>query len=65
MERSFLVHAVAFVYLCTVVSLVLSCYREESVPVILRETARRTAKFVLGIALLALATWGFQALVLA
>jgi hypothetical protein len=60
LSRSLLVHALAFVYLCAVVSLVLSCYREEAVPVILRETARRTVKFVLGIALLATLTYGIE-----
>ncbi|HKE00234.1 MAG TPA: hypothetical protein VKE69_04435 [Planctomycetota bacterium] len=60
MSRSFFVHVLAFVYLCAVVSLVLSCYREESVPVILRETVRRTAKFALGIAILAVVTMGIE-----
>lgn len=59
MERNLLVHAIAFVYLCGVVSLILSCYREESLPRILRESARRTAKFALFIAILAFLAWGY------
>jgi hypothetical protein len=60
MERSPLVHALAFVYLCAVVSLILSCYRQEEMPKILRETLRRTVKFVLFIAVLAAAAYGVQ-----
>ncbi|MBI3818110.1 MAG: hypothetical protein HY286_05410 [Planctomycetes bacterium] len=58
MERSLLVHCLAFLYLCIVVSLSLSCYREENVPRILRETARRSFKFAAFIGLLAAATYG-------
>ena len=60
MDRSLLTHIVAFVYLCTIVSLILSCYREESLPRILRETLRRTLKFVAFIGVLAIVTFVYQ-----
>ena len=43
-----------------VVSLVLSCYRQEDMGKILRETARRTVKFVGFIGVLAFAAYGIQ-----
>jgi hypothetical protein len=60
LERSLLTHILAFVYLCAVVSLILSCYREESLPRILRETLRRSVKFVAFIGALAIVTLVYQ-----
>ena len=60
MSRSLLVHVLVFVYLSAIISLLLSCYREEAVPAILRETARRTAKLIVGVALLAGITFGVE-----
>lgn len=64
MERSPIVHALAFVYLCAVVSLILSCYRQDDLPTILRETARRSVKFAGFILVLALAALAVQRLAL-
>lgn len=63
MTRSFFFHAVVFLFLSAVISLVLSCYREEKVPAILRETGRRTVKLVVGVSLLAAITWVVEAYV--
>lgn len=60
MERSLTVHVIAFMYICVVVSLTLSCYREESVPRILRETGRRSIKFLFFISLLSAVAYGLQ-----
>ncbi|MFN0207309.1 MAG: hypothetical protein ACKVS6_13470 [Planctomycetota bacterium] len=60
MDRSLLFHAIAFLYLCMLVSLILSCYREESVARIIKETTRRSLKFVFFIALLAGITYGIE-----
>jgi hypothetical protein len=60
MDRLLSVHVAAFCYLCVVVSLILSCYREETVSRILKETGRRSVKFVVFIGALAAVTWGVQ-----
>lgn len=64
MDRSPIVHVLAFVYLCMVVSLILSCYRQEDLQTILRDTTRRTVKFAGFILVLALAAFAVQWLAL-
>jgi len=60
MQREWTVHILALVYMCGVVALVLSAYRQEKVSVILRETAIRGGKFLGGIGVLSAIAFAVQ-----